>query len=162
MRRLLRTLGVVAAVAAIHTGHATAQTSHSHLGVHVLYNTTFNEAGAGIQFSAPIGHHLEFYPSADFYFQNPGTRWQANADLKYRAFGEKTDWLYVGTGLNLSFFRVNGVSATTRAGWNVLMGAESIKGRIHPFGEMRATITDHTRFQVQGGVNITLGKNGHR
>jgi hypothetical protein len=140
------------------TTAARAQTDHSHLGLHLLYNTTYDEAGMGVQFSAPMARHLEFYPSADIYFQSPGTRWQLNADVKYRAFGEKLDWLYLGTGLNLAFFNVDGASAVTRAGWNLIMGAESLRGQVHPFAEARATVQDQTRFQIAAGVNVTLGK----
>lgn len=161
MRKYLRAALFAAGAVAVHAGTASAQTNHSHLGAHLLYATTYEDFGIGAQFSAPIAYHLEFYPSFDYYFQSPGTRVQGNVDIKYRAFGEKTDWLYVGTGLNISSFSVNGASST-RAGWNLLAGAESLKGNIHPFGEMRVTVTDHSRFQVQGGINVTLGQHSHR
>lgn len=161
MHTRLRTMAIAAGCIAIGATAARAQTRDSHIGLHLLYNTTYEDAGVGVQFSAPMAHHLEFYPSFDYYFQTPGTRWQANADVKYRVSGDRTDWLYVGTGLNISHFSVNDASST-RAGWNLLAGMESLRGQVHPFGEARVTVTDHTRFQLQGGINITLGRHSRR
>jgi hypothetical protein len=148
----------LAATLAVAAGSAlAAQTTHSHLGVHALYNSTFDDFGVGAQFSAPIARHLEFYPSFDWYFDVPhATVWEANADVKYRALGERSEWFYVGTGLNIHRQTVDNFDLT-RGGWNLFMGAESIRGHIHPFAEARATVTDHTRFQIQAGINITLG-----
>lgn len=155
----IRIAAIAAAVLAIGASTARAQTSHSHLGAHVLYNSDYGDFGLGAQFSAPIAHHLEFYPSFDYYFQSPGSVWELNADVKYRASGKGLDWIYVGTGFNLDH-QSAGSSATT-GGWNLLAGAESIRGQVHPFAEMRVTVTDHSRFQIQGGVNVTLGKHEH-
>lgn len=155
----MRVLIVVAAVGTASAAAMPAQTTHSHLGVHALYNTDYDDFGLGAQLSIPIAHHLEFYPSFDYYFQNPGSVWEGNIDLKYRASGERFDWIYVGTGLNIDR-QSDGTSATT-VGWNLLAGAESIRGQVHPFAEMRLTVADHSRFQVQAGVNVTLGHHEH-
>ena len=155
----LRMAAIAATLLAIGAASGRAQTDHSHLGVHVLNNSTFDDWGVGAQFSAPIAHHLEFYPSFDYYFADPGSRWELNGDIKYRASGKRFDWIYIGTGINLDHFS-DGASAST-VGWNLLAGAESIKGQVHPFGEVRVTVTDHTRFQVQVGINVTLKKQKH-
>jgi hypothetical protein len=49
---------------------------------------------------------------------------------------------------------------STHAGLNLLGGVESLRGTVHPFGEGRFIISDDSRFQLQAGLNITLG--GHR
>ncbi len=152
-------LAAVALVATM-TATAAAQTSHSHLGLHGLYNTTFQDFGIGAQFSAPIGHHLELYPSFDYYFESPGTLWQANLDIKYRAFGQHWDWAYVGTGLGVARQTYTGFDET-RGGWNMFFGGESIRGQVHPFAEARVTVGNHTRFQMQAGINVTLGHHSH-
>lgn len=151
----LRAIAIAATFIGAGAITAQAQTDHSHLGLHALYSTNYEDPGIGVQFSAPIAHHLEFYPSFDYYIQSPGTRIQVNADVKYRISDEHSNWFYVGTGLNVSHFSVDSVSSTI-AGWNLLAGMESLKGKVHPFGEARVTVTDHTRFQLQGGFNITL------
>jgi hypothetical protein len=151
-----RGAAIAAALLALGIGSVQAQTSHAHLGAHVLYNSDYDDFGLGAQLSIPMARHLEFYPSFDYYFQSPGSVWEMNVDVKYRASGSRFDWIYVGTGLNIDH-QSYGTSATT-GGWNLLAGAESIRGQIHPFAEARVTVTDHTRFQVQGGVNVTLGK----
>ena len=157
MRVRLR-LALIAAVLSLVGGRtAHAQTDHAHLGVHGLYNSSFDDWGIGAQGSVPIAHHLEFYPSFDYYFESPGTMWEGNVDFKLRALGAKFDWVYVGSGLNIHRQSIPG-NDLTRAGWNLLAGAESIRGKVHPFGEVRVTVTDNTRFQVQAGINITLGK----
>jgi hypothetical protein len=155
-RTALAVLGLLAGA----TVPGRAQTSHSHLGIHGLYNTTFEDFGVGAQFSTPVAHHLELYPSFDVYFESPGTMWEGNLDFKYRAFGERWDWSYIGTGLNVHRQDINGATLT-RGGWNLFFGAESIRGQVHPFAEARVTVTDHTRFQLQAGFNVTLGHHKH-
>ncbi|HEY4101174.1 MAG TPA: hypothetical protein VGM20_09885 [Gemmatimonadales bacterium] len=157
MQVRLRIIEIVGALFLGTVATAQAQTSHPHIGVHALYNTTFQDWGVGAQFSAPMASHLEIYPSFDYYF-DPSTVWEANVDVKYRAIGQRYDWIYLGTGLNIHHQNVEDIS-DTRAGWNLFAGAESIKGKIHPFAEMRVTVADQTHFQIQAGLNITLAKN---
>ena len=159
MKIPIRVIALTAGMLAAGSAAAPAQTSHSHVGAHLLYNSDYDDFGVGAQLSIPVVRHLEFYPSFDYYFQSPGSVWELNADVKYRASGRRFDWIYVGTGFNLDR-QSYGTSATT-GGWNLLAGAESIRGQVHPFGEMRVTVADHTRFQVQGGINITLGRHEH-
>lgn len=156
----MRITAIAAGMLAISSGVARAQTDHAHLGAHVLYNSDYDDFGLGAQLSIPMARHLEFYPSFDYYFQNPGSVWEMNVDVKYRASGKRFDWIYVGTGFNLDH-QSDGTSATT-GGWNLLAGAESIRGQVHPFGEVRVTVADHSRFQVQAGFNVTLGRHEHR
>jgi hypothetical protein len=161
MTHYSRAATLAVALAMLASSAASAQTSHSHLGVHALYNSTFDDFGAGAQFSAPIAHHLEFYPSFDWYFDVPhATVWEGNLDLKYRALGDRSDWFYVGTGFNIHRQKVYEFT-DTQEGWNLFMGAESIRGQVHPFAEARATVTNHTRFQIQAGLNFTLGHDEH-
>lgn len=155
----IRVPAVLGILFALGTGAAHAQTWHSHLGAHVLYNSDYDDFGLGAQLSVPMVRHLEFYPSFDYYFQSPGSVWEMNVDVKYRASGRRFDWIYIGTGLNIDH-QSNGTSATT-GGWNLLAGGESIRGQVHPFAEMRVTVTDHSRFQVQAGFNVTLGRHEH-
>jgi len=71
-----------------------------------------------------------------------------------------TDRNYVtfrGRGLNVSRRTIGSVK-DTNAGFNLLAGAESLRGIIHPFGEARATLKDHSTFQIVAGLNITLGR----
>lgn len=138
-------------------GALAAQTDHAHLGAHVLYNTTLEDAGVGAQLSIPVAWHLEFYPSFDYYFENPGTADAFNADIKYRASGAGYDWIYLGTGLNVTHEAI-GAASSTETGWNLFFGAESLRGTIHPFGEARLTVRQRSAFQLQGGLNITLGR----
>ena len=161
MRECVRYVLVGAGCAVLWATPAQAQTRESHFGLHLLYNTSYSDAGVGVQFSAPIAYHLEFYPSFDAYFQSPGSIWEANVDVKYRASGDRGDWLYVGTGLNISHVSAEDVS-DTREGWNLFGGIESLRGQVHPFAEARVTVTGHTRFQMQGGINVTLGRHGRR
>lgn len=138
-------------------GALQAQTDHAHFGVHALYSTTFDDAGVGAQLSVPMARHLEFYPSFDVYFQSPGSLYAGNIDVKYRTSGRRYDWVYVGTGINIAHQSV-GHDSETQAGWNLFAGAESLRGEVHPFAEARVTVTDQTRFQIQAGINITLGR----
>ena len=139
-----------------HAAPVQAQTDHAHVGFHALYNTTFQDAGVGAQFSLPVARHLEFYPSVDLYFQTGATVWQPNFDFKYRALGQRNDWFYLGTGLGLLQESVDGLNES-RAMWNLFIGAENLHGEIHPFIEARAGVSDENQFQIQGGINITIG-----
>jgi hypothetical protein len=137
-------------------GVAQAQTERLHLGPRLSYQFDLEKVGVGAQFSAPIMRYLEFYPSADYFFVSDGSYWSLNADLKYRIAAASVRWLYLGAGLNLARSSHGGAS-DTNAGLNLLAGAESLKGRVHPFGEFRFTVGDGSTAQVAVGLNFTLG-----
>lgn len=138
-------------------GTAQAQTNRLHLGPRLSYQFDVEEIGLGAQFSAPIASHLEFYPSFDYFFMNVGSLWNLNADLKWRIPEESIHWLYLGGGLNLAR-RSNGDTHDTHAGVNLFAGAESLRGRVHPFGEFRFTANDGSAVQLAVGLNFTLGR----
>ena len=152
-----RTISMAAAfvVAAAFAGGAEAQTNRMHLGPRVSYQFDLEKMGVGAQFSIPLLHHLEFYPSFDYFFVDQGSFWAVNADLKYRIATESIDWLYVGAGLNVARYGVAGAT-DTQAGANAFVGAESLRGRIHPFGEFRFTVSDGSTAQIAAGINFTL------
>jgi hypothetical protein len=133
-------------------GAAQAQTSRLHLGPRLSYQFDLEKLGIGAQFSVPIVNHLEFYPSFD-YFIDSGSFWNLNADLKYRLAGASVHWLYLGGGLNIAHG-----GDDTRAGVNLFAGAESLKGRIHPFAEFRFTANHGSTGQIAVGLNFTLGQ----
>jgi hypothetical protein len=150
---------LVVALAAVLTagvsGAVQAQ-ARSHFGPQIGYNFDYKELVIGAQFSAPVGRHLEFYPSFNYFAVNVGTAWALNADVKFRVPIEGADWLYVAGGLNISVFSYTGFS-NTNAGLNLIGGIESRSGNIHPFGEFRITVGDGSTAQVVGGLNFTLG-----
>jgi hypothetical protein len=128
-----------------------------HLGPQVGYNFDYEAVVIGAQFGAPIGRHLEFYPSVNFFLVDAGTVWALNADLKYRLPIEHADWLYLGGGLNVTHTEVS-VFSNTDVALNLIGGVESRRGNIHPFGELRLTVGDGSTVQLVGGLNFTLSK----
>jgi hypothetical protein len=140
------------------TVRAEAQTSRLHLGAHASYNFDAERLGIGPQLSIPIARHLEFYPSFDWFFVDGGTLWGLNADLKYRLHGEGWNWLYVGGGLNLTRSNPDVGSSHTDSHLNVLVGAESLRGRVHPYVELRGLIGNNSTAQLAAGLNFTLGR----
>ena len=142
---------------AVGLAHAAeGQTQRVHVGPRLSYNFDLEEFAIGAQVGIPIANRLEFYPSFDYYFVDPGSAWGLNADLKYRlATDDAPYWFYLGAGLNLT-----GVSVLdqddTNLGANLLGGVETLQGRIHPFGEARLTLSDGSFFQLGIGLNITF------
>ena len=157
----LRVALLALALGSIVPAAAQAQTRRLHLGPHLGYEFNDENAVLGAQFSVPIARRLEFYPSFDYYFVDPGSLWALNGDFKYRVARGRPDWLYIGSGINFAD-RSAGGSSSTSAGWNLLAGVESLRGWVHPFGEARFTISDNSRFQLQAGLNFTLGRHGRR
>ncbi|MFN0181638.1 MAG: hypothetical protein ACKVZ0_22750 [Gemmatimonadales bacterium] len=149
------TIVAVFAATALAAGSAQAQTDRLHLGPRISYQFDLEEIGIGLQLGVPIAKNLEFYPSFDYFLVDPGTFWNLNADLKYRLPDPSIRWLYLGGGLNIARASGGG-SARTRAGVNLLAGVESLKGRVHPFGEFRFTANDGSTGQLAVGVNFTL------
>ena len=147
---------LVVAAMSVGAGAANAQAHRMHLGAHFSYNFDAEDSGFGMQFSAPLASFLEFYPSFDYYLVDPGSMWAVNADVKLRLAGENTRWLYLGAGLNLTRVSVNG-DGSTDTGLNVLAGAETTGGSIHPFGEMRLSFANGSNVQIAFGLNFTLG-----
>ncbi len=138
-------------------GTAQAQTNRLHLGPRVSYQFDLEKVGVGVQLGVPMANHLEFYPSFDYFFVDAGSFWNLNADLKYRIAEASIRWLYIGTGLNISRSGGGG-SSSSRAGLNLLAGAESLRGRVHPFGEFRFTVNEGSSAQIAVGLNFTLGR----
>jgi hypothetical protein len=128
-----------------------------HIGPHLGYNFDLEDVNLGAQVSFPLFYRVEFYPSFDYYFRDPGSAWGLNGDFKWRVFKDQPRWFYLGTGLNLTSVSVAD-DRDTDAGWNLLVGAESLRKRVHPFVEGRLTISDGSLFQVQAGLNITIGR----
>ena len=152
MSRIATALVAAAALA----GTAQAQTNRLHIGPRLSYQFDVEEFGIGAQLSVPIANHLEFYPSFDYFFVDNGSFWNLNADLKYRIASQTIRWLYVGTGLNIA--RSSNGESHTDAGLNLFAGAESLKGRVHPFAEFRFTAGDGSTGQISAGLNITFGR----
>ena len=151
LRGAVVALAMLPALAAVAQG----QTNRMHLGPQINYDFDFEEIGIGAQFSAPLANRLEFYPSFVWFFKDPGTWWNVNADLKYRVASDQPNWLYVGGGLNIT--RIDaGAADDTDVGLNLLAGAESLRGRIHPFAEARLIVGNGSRFQIAAGLNFTL------
>ena len=157
MKQLRRSALLTALLVLVASGMVRAQTKRAHIGPHVGYNFDLDDVNLGAQASLPLVNRLEFYPSFDWYFRDPGSAWALNADLKWRVAKDRPRWFYVGAGLDLLTVSVSGVS-NTNAGANLFAGAESLRGTIHPFVEARAILSSHSSLQLQGGLNITLGR----
>ena len=141
---------------ALGASSAAQAQARSHFGPQLGYNFDYEAVVLGAQFSAPVGRHLEFYPSFNYFLVDAGTVWALNADLKYRLPIEG-DWLYLGGGLNVTRVEFGGFS-NTDAALNLIAGLESRVGNIHPFGEFRLTVADGSTAQLVGGLNFTLGR----
>ena len=160
MTRTMKRLTIAAVSALVLTagpGIAQAQTPRAHAGVRGLYNFDAEEFGLGAQATIPIGTFIQFYPSFDYYFVDPGNLFAFNADLKYAITGQNFNWLYIGGGLNVTRFEDSGVS-DSQAGLNLFVGGESLRGSIHPFAELRLIVGDGSSGQVVVGLNFTLGR----
>jgi hypothetical protein len=147
VRAALFALGLVAGVAA----SGAAQTDRLHIGPRISFDFDAEEVGIGGQVGIPIANRLEFYPSFEYYFVDPATLWAVNADFKYRLFRERLEWLYGGAG-----FGLEKRTSDTDPGVNAFLGAETLRGRIHPFAEARARFADRTTFVLAAGLNFTL------
>ncbi len=153
MLRLLRTaaLGLLVSLVAVNVAHA----QRPHIGGHVAYQFDAEDFGIGAQFSYPVARHLELYPSFDYYFQDPGSLWQLNGDLKYK-LREEHNWFYVGAGLAVVHASFGNFS-NSDIGANVFGGFETFIGeKVHPYLEGRLTLSDNTAFQIAAGLNITI------
>jgi hypothetical protein len=137
------------------TASAQAQTHATHFGPRLSYNFDAEAVGVGVQLGVPIARQLEFYPSFDIFFPSVGSLLGVNADIKYRIGRADLSWLYVGTGLNIARTSYRGNSHSD-AGLNLFGGIESLKGRVHPFGEVRFTVGNGSTAQLAGGLNFTM------
>jgi hypothetical protein len=153
MIRRLRQIGLGLGLATALAGAAHAQ--RAHIGGHLLYQFDVEEFGIGAQFSYPVARRLEFYPSFDYYFVDPGSLWQLNGDLKYK-LREEHNWFYLGGGIGIARRSVGDVD-NTDVGANLIGGWETLIGqRVHPYLEGRLTLSEETSVQVAAGLNITI------
>lgn len=156
MRVRFSRIAAVLAVASAAAAGVQAQTSSLHLGPRISYQFDLEKVGVGAQLGVPLASHLEFYPSIDYFFVDAGSFWNLNADLKYRFATESIRWLYAGAGLNFARSSIGSVHHS-HAGANFFAGAESLKGRVHPFGEFRFITNDGSTGMIAVGLNFTLG-----
>jgi hypothetical protein len=152
----MKTTLIIAAGVAVALGAASpAQAQQrSHFGPQIGYNFDYEALVIGAQFSAPLGPQLELYPSFNYFFLDAGSAFAVNLDVKYRLPMENPNWLYLGGGLNVT--RISNGGSSTDAALNLILGIESRRGNVHPFGEFRATLGDGTLLQLVGGLNFTL------
>ncbi len=142
---------------AVSTGPVWAQTNRVHLGPHAGYNFDIEDPFIGVQAGFPLLRRVEVYPSFSWYLVGDGASVYAfNGDLKWRVAQDRPRWLYLGAGLNLTGSKPEGGDTDYRAGANLFVGAESLRGRIHPFAEARVILRRGSMIQIQGGLNITL------
>ena len=132
-----------------------AQTHRMHIGPRLSFDFDAEEIGIGAQIGIPIGRRVELYPSFDYFFVDPGTLWSINADVKARVFGERLEWLYTGAGLGIERIELSPFDDTD-PGVNLFVGAETLRGRIHPFAEARLRFADRNSFVLAAGLNFTL------
>jgi len=83
MMRYVLTLVVLLGVA----GVSRAAAQRSHFGVHGGYNIDSDNWLIGAQAHLPLTRSIEFYPSFDYYFVDPGSLVGLNADLQFRTPG---------------------------------------------------------------------------
>ncbi|MEZ4411792.1 MAG: hypothetical protein R2910_02235 [Gemmatimonadales bacterium] len=138
-------------LALLFAGTAQAQSQSVHFGPRLSYQFDAEAIGLGAQLSVPIASHVEFYPSFDVFFVDPGSLWSLNVDLKWRVAPASASWLYLGTGLNI----MDG-GGDSQAGLNLFGGIQSLKGQVHPFAEMRFVVNDNSTAQLAAGLNFVL------
>jgi hypothetical protein len=124
----------------------------AHFGGHVTYNFDVEEFGIGAQAHLPVSRSIEFYPSFDYYFVDPGSLIGFSADLKFRTPGAP---LYLGGGLNVLRAGGGGTS-NSDTGFDLFGGFETRYGASHPYVEVRGLFHDNTSLQVAFGINLTL------
>ena len=144
MMRYIFTLVVLLGVA----GVSRAAAQRSHFGVHGGYNIDSDNWLIGAQAHLPLTRSIEFYPSFDYYFVDPGSLVGLNADLQFRTPGAP---LYFGGGLNI--LRASGNSDT---GFDLFGGLETRYGRTHPYVEARGLFHSSSSLQLLFGLNVTL------
>lgn len=155
--RLSRPLALLAlATTVAGTGALHAQAGQMHVGPRLSYQFDLEEIGLGAQFSVPIARPLEFYPSIDIFLVDPGSATDLNLDLKYRIATRTADWLYVGTGINVARRGNGSGDSQTDVGVNAFIGAQVVRGRVHPFGEFRFTANNGSTGQLAAGLNFTI------
>jgi hypothetical protein len=133
---------------------AQAQRQRSHIGFHAGYNLDLEDGLIGAQFHLPFGRQIEFYPSFDYYFSDPGSLVGFNVDLKLR-YPSRDLELYLGGGLNILRASLGGASNTDTGG-NVFAGLETRVGVAHPYFEVRGLLHNGSSIQLNAGINFTL------
>jgi len=144
MRRIL--IALVLLLSAAGVSRAAAQ--RSHYGVHGGYNVDSDDWLIGVQLHMPVARSIEFYPSFDYYFVDPGSLVGFNADLKFRS--PRTP-LYFGGGLNILH-----TSGNSDTGFDLFGGFETRYGQTHPYVEARGLFHNGSSLQLLFGLNVTL------
>jgi hypothetical protein len=129
------------------------------LGVRGGYDFGDDSAMAGVQVRIPIIPQLFLLPSADVFFDDSPSEWQANLDLavRPRALGG----IYGGAGVAFldREFTV-GEDGETQVGYNIfagLDGGQILETRLRPYVEARwSGVDDYEPFRLVVGGNVPL------
>lgn len=132
-----------------------AAAQQAQLGPHVGFLFDGEDLLLGGQFVIPLIEQVEFYPSADVYLPDAGTLLAFNADARYVIPTQEGFSVYAGGGLNLRYRSVAGLDDTS-VGLNVLGGAMTEMGTVHPFAEGRVMLHDDSSFQIVVGLNFVI------
>lgn len=124
------------------------------IGGHAGYNFDAQDFILGAQATLPLTRMFEVYPSFDYYFQDIGTLWALNVDLKIRP-PTPQGAMYVGGGLNYLHFSYAGFS-NGDTNLNLLGGFELRRRPLHPYAEARLILGNGSAFQLAGGVSFNL------
>lgn len=129
------------------------------LGVRGGYDFGDDSAMAGFQVRIPIIRQLLLLPSADVFFDDSPSEWQANLDLAVRpgSFGG----IYGGAGVAFldREFAV-GEDQETQVGYNIFAGLDGgrvLETRLRPYVEARwSGVDDYHPFRLVVGGNVPL------
>jgi hypothetical protein len=124
------------------------------IGAHAGYNFDAKDLLLGAQATLPLTRMFEIYPSFDYYFQDVGTLWGLNVDLKIRP-PTPQGALYVGGGMNYLHASVAGAS-NGDVNLDLLGGFELRRQPLHPYAEARLILGNGSAFQLAGGLSFNL------
>lgn len=116
-------------------------------GPHLGYNFDADALVLGAQVAWPITPRLDLYPTFDYYFVDPGSRWALNLDVRVRPPTRYGAW-YLGGGLN---FLDSDAGSDTNV--NLLTGFEGRRQRTRPYVEVKLILGENNALQLVGGFS---------
>lgn len=129
------------------------------LGVRGGYDFGDDSAMAGLQVRIPIIPQLLLLPSADVFFDDSPSEWQANLDLAVRP--RTLGGVYGGAGVAFldREFTV-GADRETQVGYNLFAGLDGgriLDTRLRPYVEARwSGVDDYDAFRLVVGGNVPV------
>lgn len=129
--------------------------SGSFFGLRAGYYTDVEEAFVGAEYLTGIAPSIDFNPNIEYVLIDNMTYMTINLDSHYDFYNSRGGFVYLGAGLGISYFDIEGASdSETDTGLNLFAGAGIARSSVIPYIQAKMIIGDNDEFVIGFGLRF--------